>query len=145
MKKNYPIYLAQTDTTAGFLSKDKIKLNKIKGRNLNQSCILCAADFKDINARAPNRFKKLVRNAKKTSFILSNGRGFRVVKNGAHKMFLKKTGALYSTSANKSGKSFDIEFALSKAEVIVSDFRDFYESEPSSIIKLGARKAKKIR
>ncbi|MDR1615105.1 MAG: Sua5 YciO YrdC YwlC family protein, partial [Campylobacteraceae bacterium] len=111
------IYLVQTDTTAGFLSKEKKALNAVKKRPLEQSCILCATSFKEIIPRVPNRRKNFARRAKKTTFILQNGFSFRVVKEGAHAAFLKKTGVMYSTSANETGKSFDINFAKSKADI----------------------------
>ncbi|MDR0666256.1 MAG: Sua5 YciO YrdC YwlC family protein [Campylobacteraceae bacterium] len=139
------IYLAQTDTTAGFLSKDKEALNRLKKRPLDKPCILCLASFSEIVPRIPSRYKNLVRRAKKTTFILQNGFSFRLVKEGAHAKFLRKTGAMYSTSANETGKSFDINFAKSKADVIIEDERGFFEGAPSAILKLGKKKIKKIR
>ncbi|MDR0762577.1 MAG: Sua5 YciO YrdC YwlC family protein [Campylobacteraceae bacterium] len=139
------IYLVQTDTTAGFLSKDMKALNALKKRPLDKPCILCSASFGEITPRVPNRYKNLVRRTKKTTFILQNGFSFRIVKEGAHAAFLKKTGAMYSTSANETGKSFDVDFAKSKADVIVGDEKDFFEGIPSSILKLGHKRLKKIR
>lgn len=139
------IYLAQTDTTVGFLSKDQKLLNIIKKRLLDKSCILCSASFKEITARVPNERKKLVRRAKKTTFILPNGFSFRLIKEYPHVALLKKTGALYSTSANLTKQSFNIEFAKQKADIIVEDSRGFFESKPSAIIKMGKKKLKKIR
>ncbi|MDR1460237.1 MAG: Sua5 YciO YrdC YwlC family protein [Campylobacteraceae bacterium] len=139
------IYLAQTDTTVGFLSKEQKLLNIVKKRPLDKSCIFCSTSFKGIVARVPNEHKKFVRRAKKTTFILPNSFSFRFVKEGAHVIFLRKTGALYSTSANLTGQSFDIDFAKQKADIIVEDSRGFFESKPSIIIKIGKKKLKKIR
>ncbi|MDR0580205.1 MAG: Sua5 YciO YrdC YwlC family protein [Campylobacteraceae bacterium] len=139
------IYLVQTDTTAGFLSKDMKALNRLKKRPLDKPCILCLASFGEITPRIPNRYKNLVRRAKKTTFILQNGFSFRIVKDGAHAEFLRKTGAMYSTSANETGKSFDVDFAKVKADVVVEDERGFFEGAPSTILKLGKKKLNKIR
>jgi tRNA A37 threonylcarbamoyladenosine synthetase subunit TsaC/SUA5/YrdC len=143
--KNALVYLVQTDTTAGFLSKDAKLLNAIKQRPLNKPCILCAAAFRDILPRVPPIHKKLARGAKNTTFILSNGQCFRVVKDDVHRKFLAKMGAMYSTSANLTNQSFDIDFAKSRADVIVEDNRGLYESKPSTMIKLGRKTLKKIR
>jgi tRNA A37 threonylcarbamoyladenosine synthetase subunit TsaC/SUA5/YrdC len=139
------IYLAQTDTTVGFLSKDKRALNAVKNRPLDKPCILCTASFKELPSRVPNRYKNLIRRAKKTTFILQNGFSFRVVKTGAHAEFLKKMGAMYSTSANETGKSFDINFAKVKADIIIENEGGFFEGKPSTILKLGKKKIKKVR
>jgi tRNA A37 threonylcarbamoyladenosine synthetase subunit TsaC/SUA5/YrdC len=139
------IYLAQTDTTVGFLSKDKSALNAVKKRPLDKPCILCTASLKELPSRVPSRYKNFVRRAKKTTFILQNGFSFRVVKEGAHAKFLKKTGAMYSTSANETGKSFDMDFAKSKADIIVDETKGFFEGKPSTILKLGKKRVKKIR
>ncbi|MDR2080870.1 MAG: Sua5 YciO YrdC YwlC family protein [Campylobacteraceae bacterium] len=139
------VYLAQTDTMAGFLSKDMRALNALKKRPLNKPCILCSASFHEITPRISNRYKKFVRRAKKTTFILKNGFSFRIIKDGAHAEFLRKTGAMYSTSANESGKCFDMDFAKSKADIIVEDERGFKEGAPSMILKLRQKRLKKIR
>lgn len=65
------LYLAQTDTTAGFLSKDEREINKAKGRALQTPCILTMSSLKELVSlvRVPKTHKNLVRKAKKTSFI----------------------------------------------------------------------------
>lgn len=65
------LYLAQTDTTAGFLSKDEREINKAKGRTLQTPCILTMSSLKELASlvRVPKAHKNLVRKAKKTSFI----------------------------------------------------------------------------
>ncbi|VYS93141.1 Uncharacterised protein [Campylobacter ureolyticus] len=42
------IYLVQTDTTAGFLSKNLHEINHIKNRDLNQSCLITTASFNEL-------------------------------------------------------------------------------------------------
>ena len=39
------IYLAQTDTTAGFLSKNLEEINALKGRAKDQPCLITSAKF----------------------------------------------------------------------------------------------------
>ncbi|MDR1976554.1 MAG: Sua5 YciO YrdC YwlC family protein [Campylobacteraceae bacterium] len=139
------VYLAQTDTTVGFLSKDAKLLNAIKNRAADKPCIVCAAAFGELNTRVPLKHKNLVRRAKKTTFILKNGFSFRLIKDGAHAAFLRKTGWLYSTSANITGGAFDVDFAKSKADIVIEDDRGLYESKPSMILKLGNKRVKKVR
>jgi len=140
------IYLVQTDTTVGFLSQNKEKLNKIKGRKKNQKILRevdCLDTLKSF-VRVPNKFKKIVRNAKKTTFIYLNGESFRVVKDERHLEFLKKFKWMYSTSANKTGCKFNEKWARKKADVIVED-KEFFEGEVSRIYKISIERIKKIR
>lgn len=68
------IFLAQTDTTAGFLSKDYKELNHAKRREQDQPCVLTTAKFSELKnfVRVPQKFKNFVRRAKKTTFIYAN-------------------------------------------------------------------------
>lgn len=77
-----PVFLAQSDTTAGFLCANPKKLNRLKKRDENQKILLALSDFIELKKRfrVPPFAKKMVRNARKTSFVLPNGRSFRVVK-----------------------------------------------------------------
>jgi len=141
------IYLTQTDTTVGFLSRDFKKLNKIKKRPLNQK-ILIEVDSLNILknfVRVPNKFKGKVRRAKKTTFIYPKGNSFRVVKDKKHLEFLKKFKWMYSTSANLSGTRFDKLWAIKEADIVVEDKRGFFEGKPSTIYKINNYKIKKIR
>jgi hypothetical protein len=52
---------------------------------------------------------------------------------------------MYSTSANETGKSFDIDFAKSKADIIIENEKGFFEGMPSVIIKLGKKRLKRVR
>lgn len=42
------IYLAQTDTTAGFLSKNLEEINALKGRAKDQPCLITSAKFDEL-------------------------------------------------------------------------------------------------
>ncbi|TQR32367.1 Sua5 YciO YrdC YwlC family protein [Campylobacter sp. MIT 99-7217] len=139
------IYLAQTDTTAGFLSKDLKKLNALKKRPLNQPCLITTAKFSELKefVRVPNKFKNRLRKAKKTSFIFPNSRALRVVKEGLHARFLEKNGWFYSSSANLHGQKFDEKLARSLADKVLDE--ELFEAKPSSIFKLFRTKIKKMR
>ena len=80
------IYLAQTDTTVGFLSQDLKKLNAIKNRPLNQPCLICVSKFRNLQnfSRIPKKYKNLIRRSKKTTFIYPNSQAIRVVKDHPH-------------------------------------------------------------
>lgn len=139
------IYLAQTDTTVGFLSKNLEEINALKGRNKNQPCLITTAKFSELKslARVSNLFKNYVRRAKKTTFIYANKKAIRVVKDCKHAEFLKKNGYFYSSSANQHGCKFDEEWARSVADIILDE--NFFENIPSKILKLSKNKIIKIR
>lgn len=139
------IYLAQTDTTAGFLSKDLKKLNSIKNRPLNQPCLICVSKFKNLQnfSRIPKKYKNLIRRSKKTTFIYPNLKAIRVVKDHPHTKLLDKLEWVYSTSANLHKKEFDIEFAKGKADVIV-DYK-FTPAPASKIYKISKTNIRRIR
>ena len=42
------VYLVQTDTTAGFLSKNLEEINRVKNRDLNQPCLITTASFNEL-------------------------------------------------------------------------------------------------
>jgi len=141
------VYLAQTDTTVGFLSLSKEKLNKIKNRPENKNFLITTTTFKELKkqARVPKKFKKTVRRSSKTTFVYPNNKAVRVIKKGLHYNFLKKFTFLYSTSANKSGESFSLDFALKNTDIIVEDRRGFSEKKASKLIKLSKKLKKKLR
>lgn len=141
------LFLAQTDTTVGFLSKSQEKINIAKKRAKHQSCICCFASFKILitKKRMPKKHLKLIRRAKKISFILDKSFSFRVIKDEPHLSFIKKFDFLYSSSANISKQSFNETYARSIADEIIQNKQGFVERPPSKIIKLGKNKIKKIR
>ena len=142
------IYLAQSDTTAGFLSHDESALNALKGRDEHTKCVITTANFLTLKnfVRVPEKYKNLVRRAKKTSFLCSNSRCVRVVKNERHAKFLQNEleGWAYSTSANKHGKDFDLNWAKSVADKVF-DEENLCAFKPSKIYKIGKNKVKKLR
>ncbi|MDO5045221.1 Sua5 YciO YrdC YwlC family protein [Campylobacter sp.] len=139
------IYLAQTDTTAGFLSKDFNEINRLKNRPLHKPCLITTSKFSELKtlARVPDKFKNLVRRARKTTFLYPNLKAIRVVKDCEHAKFLDKNGWFYSSSANLSNQKFDEIWARSVADIIVDD--EFKEQASSKIYKLSKTNLKKIR
>ncbi len=68
-----PIFLAQSDTTAGFLCADFVKLNAIKGRLKSQNTLLTLDSFCKLKnlVRIPEKYKNRVRRSTKNTFIYS--------------------------------------------------------------------------
>lgn len=147
MKDPYLVYLVQTDTTVGFLSQDRDRLNVIKGRKRNQPCLISVPTFKVLltKARVPNVFKNRVRRAKKTTFLYPNSLAIRVAMDDRHKSFLKQFGWMYSTSANFSKHGFDLDFALKNADEIVKNEQGFFQSFASSFWQIGRKQRRRIR
>jgi tRNA A37 threonylcarbamoyladenosine synthetase subunit TsaC/SUA5/YrdC len=141
------IYLAQTDTTVGFLSADAFRLEEIKSRPSGKQFLKVYPSFEAFQAdlnRAPQKYKNLIRRSKKTTFIIKN-RASRIVNTLPHQEFLKDHRWLYSTSANQSGKGFDKDFCISKSDIIIEDQRGFEESTPSTLYKLSKTNLKRLR
>lgn len=139
------IYLVQTDTTAGFCSKNLKEINAIKNRDENQKCLITLSSYSELKQfiRVPKKFKNLVRKKRKTTFIYPNNEAFRVVKNCKYAKFLDQNGWMYSSSANKHKMKFDLNWAKQMADIVVDE--EFFESTPSSIFRLSKNKIKKIR
>ena len=141
------VLLAQTDTTVGFLSTDAKSLEEVKSRPSSKQFLKVYPSFKEFKNdgnRVPQRFKNLVRRAKKTTFIIK-GRASRVVKDPLHLKLLQKYSWLYSTSANKSGCSFDKDFCIRKSDIIIEDHRGFKEDTPSALYMVGNAKIRRLR
>jgi tRNA A37 threonylcarbamoyladenosine synthetase subunit TsaC/SUA5/YrdC len=141
------VILAQTDTTVGFLSQDSRKLARIKERPGDKPFIQSFDSLKRYSAmggRVPGKFKKRLRRAQATSFVINN-RAIRIVADGEHHQLLKKYGWLYSTSANAKGCSFDRTFAQEHADIVIEDNRGLFEGEASSIYKLNHKKIRRLR
>ena len=148
------IFLAQSDTTAGFLSANQLRILNAKNSPKNKAILRESCDIAHIKniTRIPQILCERIRRAKKTTFIFDNGLSFRVVRDdfgdkgtNLHHAFLKRFGTLFSSSANKKGKKFDLQFALQNANIIVSDSRGLREDLPSTIFKVKKSKLKKIR
>ena len=141
------VYLAQTETTAGFLSQNAEALSRIKNRPSGKSFLISVDSLSTLRTftRVPKNHKNHVRRANKTTFAYPCGLAIRVVKDEEHLQFLRKFKWSYSTSSNLSGKGFDEAFATEKADVILFTCKGFFEDKPSSIFRLGKRKMRKLR
>jgi len=143
MKSDW-VYLVQTDTTVGFLSQSSDRLCTVKGRPSGKPFLKAISRFDRLHSvgRVPRRFRSYLRRSKKSSFILPNGQSFRKV-SGSHQRFIERFGWMFTTSANRHGAKFDMEFAKSVCDVVVESDKKLFESEPSSIWRLC--KSRKVR
>ncbi len=140
------VYLVQTDTTVGFCSQDALELNSIKERPLDKQFLKTYPSLEGVvkDIRVPQKFKNSVRRSKRVTFVVKD-RAFRVVKSGFYSKMLSRFNWLYSTSANLTSQRFCNEFARESADVVVEDESGLFESEASSIYKLGVSRKIGIR
>ena len=138
------VFLAQSDTTVGFLSQSSKRLNEIKKRPLDKKFITLYNSFNSLNKRTPLKYRNLIRRSKKTTFILKN-KAFRVAPSAFKSELLKKHTWFYSTSANQSGETFDATFAKRSSDVVVSDIDGFSEKSASRLLKLSNTNIKRLR
>jgi len=141
------VYLAQTDTTAGFLSQDEKKLKQIKNRVDKKRFIASVDSLKTLKTftRIPKIHRKMIRRAKKTTIVYQNNQAIRVVKNKNHLRFLKKIRWAYSTSSNATGLEFEESFAKKNADVIIYNKYGFHEKKSSTIVKCGKITKRRLR
>lgn len=142
------VYLVQTDTTVGFSSSSDERLAEAKQRPTSQKILQTVDSFKTLNqnTRVPKKFRKRVRNSKRTTFIYPNLKSFRVITNESKFYdFLHKFNILYSTSANETTKNFDKKYACNVSEVIVEDKEGFSEKTSSRIVRISKNSLIKIR
>lgn len=139
------VFLTSTDTTIGFVSQNRDRLNKIKQRPENKKFITAISSLDTLKniTRVPNLHKNRVRRSTKTTFIIRD-ESFRVVKDEDHLKLIDRLKWAYTTSANLSGNTYDEEFALNCADVIISPLNQ-YKSKASQILKLGIRNLKRLR
>ncbi|WP_104747987.1 Sua5 YciO YrdC YwlC family protein [Helicobacter cetorum] len=140
------VYLAQSDTTIGLLSKDSKRLNTLKKRPKDKSVLIESYDFSTLKSlvRVPNKFKNFIRRSTKTTFIYPNSKAVRVI-SGGHRDFLKRFKTLYSTSANLTQQAYDKEIAFKLADVVISDERGLFESTSSKMFKIYKHKKMRVR
>ena len=141
------VFLVQTDTTVGLLSQNHQALAQIKERSEKKPFVTVTSSLKILKtlARVPVKHKNLVRRSKKSTFVYSNNRAIRVVKDARHAQFIKPFSWFYSTSANKKGLSFHQEFAFMKSDIIVENIQGLFEGESSSIYRLYKEKLERLR
>ncbi|NQY21123.1 MAG: Sua5 YciO YrdC YwlC family protein [Campylobacteraceae bacterium] len=142
------VYLVQTDTTVGFSSSNDEKLSYAKRRNTNQKILQTVDSFKTLknSTRIPNKYKKMVRKAKLSTFIYPKGESFRVIsQDSSFYDFINKFNILYSTSANLTKNLYDEKFAFENAEVLVTNDFGFNEMKASKIYKINNLMIKRLR
>ncbi len=147
MEKN-KVYLVQTDTTVGFLSANSKQLSKIKKRSEDQKILQTIDSFKILkqNTRIPKNYKQTIRRSKLKTFIYPDGNSFRLVdQKSKHHNFISKFHKLYSTSANETGKNFQLQYAHEQSDIMVITKENYEERTASSIFKLYKKKMKKLR
>ena len=144
------IFLANTDTTVGFLALTKNPLYRLKKRDKNKPFLQISPSLRLLQTicRVPNRYKNMVRRAKKSTFIYPNNKAIRVSKDKIHNRFLQKDyidKPFYSTSANITDQKFDINFAIKNCNIIVYQNKIFQETTPSNLYKINNYSIQKIK
>lgn len=141
------IFLAQSDTTAGFFAQDAQILNVAKNRSQDALVLREVANFCALKklVRVPAAHKNLIRRAKKTTFVYAKNEAIRVNSDEFCADFLQKFSFIFATSANQNGYDFCYDFALQICDVAVVDSRGLRGSEGSWILKLGAKNLKILR
>ncbi len=141
------VFLVQTDTTVGVLSKDSKKLYDIKKRDKDKPFLISLGTFCELKSftRVPKDFRKNIRRAKKTTFVYPDKKAIRVVDDVNHKEFLSRFGWQYSTSANQSGRKFDFDYIKDKVDIIIHNPKGFSEKNSSTILQIGNKKIRRLR
>ena len=141
------VYLTQTDTTVGFVSQSSFHLAQAKERDTAQPFILCVSSYKKQKnlTRTPKNFRKKVRRMRKVTWLYPNKKAIRVVKEHKHQTFLKDFTYVYSSSANKNKKDFNLAYAKNQADIMIIDRSGFHQQQASTILKLGKNKIHKLR
>jgi len=139
------LILTNTDTTIGFISQNSQKIDKAKKRPPNKHYIRAVNSLRTLKkfTRVQNRYKNLVRRAKKSSFIIKSN-SYRVIKNTKHNLLLDRFKWAYSSSANLSGEDFDEVYAKDMAEIIVFE-PNTTNSKASKIYKIRNERIKRVR
>jgi len=141
------IYLIQTDTTVGLVSQNSNKLTILKKRPKDKKFIKTYCCFKELKkeTRIPKKFRRTIRNSKKTTFVYPDNIARRVVFDGSYKEFLNKFLWVYSTSANISTKDIDLAWAINNADVVVTTPEGFEKRTVSMIFKIGKNRLVRLR
>jgi tRNA A37 threonylcarbamoyladenosine synthetase subunit TsaC/SUA5/YrdC len=139
------VFLTQTDTTIGFVSQNTAALTKIKQRPPHKIYIKAVNSLSTLNklTRTPSMHKKSVRRANKTTFIMPNGRSYRLIRDSHHLLLLDRIKWAYTTSANLSSHTYDETFAKEAVDIIITPLQNFHS--PSTILKLGKIQQRRIR
>jgi tRNA A37 threonylcarbamoyladenosine synthetase subunit TsaC/SUA5/YrdC len=141
------VYLTATDTTVGFVSQDAGRLDAIKGRPPHKHYITALPSLRALmqRTRVPTRHANRIRRAKRTTFILPDGRSWRIIPRGTrHHDLIARLGWAYTTSANPSGRPYDEAWARTRADIVIEPL-DAIAKHPSRIIRLGHTRRMRVR
>ena len=140
------VIVTQTDTTIGFVSQDRAKLDQIKQRPSGKHYIKALNSLKTLThiTRIPSQHKNRLRRMKRTTFILPNGHSYRVVRDPHHLLFLNRLKWVYTTSANLSNHPYDATFAKEHADILIAPLNET-SRHASSIYRLTPTRLKRIR
>lgn len=94
--------------------------------------------------RVPQKYKKMLRRASKSTFLYPNKKAIRVSMDIRHNLFLDKFDYLYSSSANFHKQSFSFSKIRPFVDIVIKDSL-FQEKEPSKMYKINNTKIKRIR
>ena len=130
---SHTVYLAQTDTTVGFISQDADRLTTIKKRPPHKPYIMAVDTLNTLKgfSRIPSVHKNRLRRASRSTFILPSGHSYRVIRDKAHLKLISQLQWAYSTSANHSGKRYDETWARAMADKVIEPLSG--EGSPSAI------------
>ncbi len=139
------VFLAQTDTTVGFVSQNADKITAIKQRPSYKHYITAVNSFHTLKTlvRIPQQHKNRVRRSTKTTFVMPNKESYRVIFDAQHLLLLDRLKWVFTSSANLSNESYDETFAKNMADVIIEPLLN--PKEASRIYKLGTNTLKRIR
>jgi tRNA A37 threonylcarbamoyladenosine synthetase subunit TsaC/SUA5/YrdC len=140
------LYLTPTDTTIGFLSQNSLRIDRAKKRPSNKYYIRVVNSLTTLKSftRVPQKYKNMVRRAKKSTFIMPNGYSFRVIKDTKHNLLLDRLKWAYSSSANLSGEEYNPLYAKEVVDIIIVEPNSI-DREASRIYKIGLKGIKSIR
>lgn len=143
---NSKIYLTDTDTTIGFLSQKQDILISAKQRPSGKPFIETINSLKTLKqqTRVPKKHKNRVRRASESTFIMPNSHSYRVVTDKRHLLLLERLKIVYSTSANLSGQTYDQDYAIGVADIIIFPL-NCTQKIPSKIFSINNRSIKAIR
>ena len=146
MTEKSTVYLTATDTTVGFVSQSAERLDTIKGRPAHKRYITALPSLRALKRRTriPAHHRNRVRRARRTTFILPDGRSWRIIHDPRHRRFIQRLGWAYTTSANRSGEAYDEAWAREVANVVIEPL-DMTDPAPSTILKLGRERVRRIR
>ncbi|SFV61112.1 TsaC protein (YrdC domain) required for threonylcarbamoyladenosine t(6)A37 modification in tRNA [hydrothermal vent metagenome] len=139
------VFLTQTDTAIGFVSRNAEKLTKLKQRPPHKYYIKAVNSLGTLKyfTRVPSIHKKRLRRAEKTTFIMPDGHSYRVVREKHHLLLLDRLKWAYTTSANVSGHAYSESFAKTSADIIITPLSS--HGQASKIYKLNNTTLKRIR